>query len=68
MRTVDVPVFYEDGSVHFTQVLTEKEVQVLLQFALNFLVASGLSVHTFVNGAAEESTDDSTRGYTGLPS
>lgn len=71
MKTIDVPVFNEDGSVQFTQVLSEKEVQVLLQFALNFLVATGINVHTFVQGAQEQDEDnplDDTRDYSRLPS
>jgi hypothetical protein len=41
---IDVPVMNDDGSVKFTQTLDAKQVQALLGFALNFLVATGLSV------------------------
>lgn len=40
----EVPVFNEDGSIEFTQVITEAEAQILLQFALNFLTARGMAV------------------------
>lgn len=39
---LEVPVFNEDGSVKFTVNCEEKQAQVLLQFALNFLVATGM--------------------------
>ena len=73
MKLIDVPVFNDDGSVQFTQVLNEKEVQVLLQFALNFLVATGINVHTFVQGAQEADDDEEpafgdTRNHSRLPS
>lgn len=44
MKIKEVPVFNEDGSVQFTQVVTENEAQMLLQFALNFLTTSGMMV------------------------
>lgn len=44
MKLTEVPIFNEDGSVQCLQVLSAEEVQVLLQFALNFLTSTGLSV------------------------
>ncbi len=44
MQLIDVPVFNEDGSVRFHQTLSAKETQLLLQFALNFLVAAGINM------------------------
>ncbi len=41
--TVDVPVFNSDGSIQYHQTLSAKETQLLLQFALNFLVAAGIN-------------------------
>lgn len=38
-----MPVHNDDGSVRFTVFLNEEQRKVLLNFALNFLVASGLS-------------------------
>ena len=42
MKIIEVPVFNEDGSVKLTQLLSPEEAQSLLQFALNFLTASGM--------------------------
>lgn len=41
---IDIPVFNPDGSVQFTQTCSPEEAQLLLQFALNFLVSNGLMV------------------------
>ena len=43
MKIIEVPVFNEDGSVKITHLLNPEQVQVLLQFALQFLVAAGLA-------------------------
>lgn len=43
MNIIDVPVYREDGSVQFTASVPPEQAQTLLQFAYNFLVASGLS-------------------------
>ncbi len=40
---IDVPVLNEDGSLKFTQTLDAAQTQMLLQFALNFLTAAGLT-------------------------
>lgn len=42
MKVIEVPVFNDDGSVKLTQLLSPEEAQSLLQFALNFLTASGM--------------------------
>lgn len=47
MKIIEVPIFNDDGSVQVTHVLTPEQVQPLLQFALNFLTATGLQA---VNG------------------
>lgn len=44
MKIVDVPIFDEDGNVEFTQTITADEAQLLLQFAINFLTSTGMSV------------------------
>jgi hypothetical protein len=54
MKIIDVPVFNEDGTVKFTQVITASEAQVLLQFALNFLAATGMSVRMMVDHNEKE--------------
>lgn len=46
MKIIEVPVFNEDGSVQATHILTAEETQVLLQFALNFLLSSGWTIQT----------------------
>lgn len=45
---IDVPMLNEDGSVQYTQTLSAEEVQVLLQFALNFLTTIGMTSHQLV--------------------
>lgn len=44
MKIIEVPVINADGSLKFTQVITAEEAQILLQFSLNFLVQTGMSV------------------------
>lgn len=43
MKIKEVPVFNEDGSIEYIQVVGPEEAQQLLQFALNFFVAHGFS-------------------------
>lgn len=43
MKIEEMPVHNDDGSVRFTVFLDDEQRKVLLGFALNFLVASGLS-------------------------
>jgi hypothetical protein len=64
MKIIDVPVFNEDGSVKFTQVLTAAEAQVLLQFALNFLASTGLSVKVMVDRAKQDEQQNGTPDIT----
>jgi len=42
MKVIEVPVFNEDGSIKLTQLISPEEAQSLLQFAINFLTASGM--------------------------
>lgn len=42
MKVIEVPIFNDDGSVKLTQLLSPEEAQSLLQFAVNFLTASGM--------------------------
>ena len=42
MKTLDVPIFNEDGSIQFTATLTPEQAQSLLRFAYNFLIATGM--------------------------
>ena len=48
MKVIEVPVFNDDGSVKVTHVLSAEEAQTLLQFALNFLTATGLNTTIMV--------------------
>lgn len=41
--TIDIPRKDENGNILFTVTANEEQVQALLQFALNFLMASGLT-------------------------
>lgn len=45
MTIEDMPVYNDDGSVKFTLVLNENQKKTLLQFALNFLLATGLAAN-----------------------
>lgn len=40
---VEIPVFNDDGSVKFNAELSPDEAQAILQFGLNFAIASGLA-------------------------
>lgn len=40
---IDVPVKDANGVLQFTATLDEKQTQAILQFGLNFLMATGLS-------------------------
>lgn len=41
--TLDIPIMNDDGSVKTTLAVDPAQAQVLLQFALNFLIATGLT-------------------------
>jgi hypothetical protein len=43
MKIEEIPVLNKDGSVKMTVVINEEQRKALLQFALNFLMAAGLS-------------------------
>ncbi len=43
MKIIDVPVYNADGSLQFTQSVSPEEAQALLQFAINFNLAVGMS-------------------------
>ena len=47
---IEVPVFNEDGSVKFTAQLTADQAQVLLQFAMNMAMATGIAAHLGLQG------------------
>lgn len=40
---IEVPVQNEDGSLAFTAIMNEKEVQAVLQFGLNMATAMGIT-------------------------
>ena len=68
MKLIDVPVYNPDGSVKFTAVVQPQEVQVLLQFALNFLTSVGISASELANLKNEDEEvdwpqDDTPRSY-----
>lgn len=48
MKIIEVPVFNEDGSVKVTHMIGPDEAQALLQFAINFLTATGLQTQMVV--------------------
>ena len=43
MKVIEVPIFNDDGSIKLTHLISPEEAQALLQFALNFLAASGMA-------------------------
>ena len=54
---IDVPVLNEDGGVTYTTTLNAEQTQAILQFGVNFLIATGM---TAAYGLEEEdSLDDS---------
>jgi hypothetical protein len=42
MKIIEVPTFGEDGSITATVMYSPEEAQALLQFATNFLTATGM--------------------------
>lgn len=54
MKIIDVPVFNEDGSIKFTSVVNAEEAQTLLQFAINFLANTGMTVQMLTKRVADE--------------
>ena len=54
MKVIEVPVFNDDGSVKLTQLLSPGEAQSLLQFAINFLTASGMITAFAVSAKKED--------------
>lgn len=61
MKIIEVPVYQEDGSVKFTQMVTPEEAQVLLQFALNFLVSTGLHTRFMAESQEEAATPEESK-------
>lgn len=53
MKIIDVPIYNDDGSVKFTQQVSPQEAQALLQFAINFMAATGLSAHQMMAKSTE---------------
>lgn len=47
-------MFNEDGSIKFTQVVNAEEAQVLLQFAINFLANTGMTVQMLAKRTEDE--------------
>ncbi len=48
MKILEVPIFNDDGSIKFTQYVSPEEAQHLLQFAINFLAATGMNVKMMI--------------------
>jgi hypothetical protein len=55
---VNVPVRNDDGSTKFEVTLDDKQMQAILQFGLNFLVAAGLASAYGVEQLDAEGPDD----------
>lgn len=51
---IDVPVRNEDGSIRATLTMDEQQMQAILQFGLNFLLATGLAASYGVSMPGEE--------------
>lgn len=54
MKIIETPVFNDDGSIKFVAQVNPEQAQALLQFAYNFLVATGMTVRTLINNQNEE--------------
>lgn len=57
MKILEVPIFNEDGSVKFTQYVSPEEAQHLLQFAINFLAATGMNVKMMIANSTADPED-----------
>jgi hypothetical protein len=57
---IEVPVFNEDGSVKFTATLSEAQAAVLLQFAINLSMATGIAAHLGIIGPELDDTGNVT--------
>jgi len=57
MKIIDVPVYNEDGSLQFTQSVSPQEAQALLQFAINFNLAVGMSSGVSIGTAEDEDVE-----------
>lgn len=55
---IDVPVKDANGVLQFTATLDEKQTQAILQFGLNFLMATGLSAAYGVVAPEETGQED----------
>ena len=57
MKIIEVPIFNEDGSVQVTHLINPEETKALLQFALNFLTAAGMSVQMLIRRKDDDEPD-----------
>ena len=48
MKILEVPIFDDKGGIKFTQYVSPEEAQHLLQFAINFLAATGSNVQMMI--------------------
>lgn len=55
---IEVPVKDANGTLQFTATLDEKQTQAILQFGLNFLMATGLSAAYGVVAPEETGQED----------
>jgi hypothetical protein len=51
---IDVPVRNEDGTIRATLTMDEQQMQAILQFGLNFLLATGLAASYGVSMPGEK--------------
>jgi hypothetical protein len=54
VKIIEVPEFQEDGSVKVVHMLSEREAQYLLQFAVNFLLSTGQNVVQQTHNPAQQ--------------
>jgi hypothetical protein len=55
VKIIEIPVFNADGSIHAIVKVSPEESQKLLEFAVNFMMATG---HIAMSKAAEAEADD----------
>lgn len=58
MKILDVPIYNEDGSIKFTSQVSPEEAQALLQFAINFAAATGLTAAMMSSRQTPQELDD----------
>lgn len=54
VQVIEVPTFGEDGSITVVNKINPQEAQLLLQFAINFLISAGVTLQEVSEQAEQE--------------